>query len=63
MKAEEVKTHVLAAIEKYPKEVEEYKKGKVGLIGLFLGEVMKTTKNEADPKSATEIIKTIITNY
>jgi aspartyl-tRNA(Asn)/glutamyl-tRNA(Gln) amidotransferase subunit B len=31
-------------------KVEEYKKGKKGLMGFFVGEVMKKSKGSADPK-------------
>jgi aspartyl-tRNA(Asn)/glutamyl-tRNA(Gln) amidotransferase subunit B len=35
---------------RYPDKVEEYKAGKKGLLGLFVGEVMKASKGKADPK-------------
>lgn len=48
------------AIAKYPEKVAEYKNGKVGLIGLFMGEVMKLSKGKADPKIANQIVKKIL---
>ena len=42
---------------KYPEKVAEYKKGKKGLVGLFMGEVMKLSKGNADPKLTTQLIK------
>ena len=45
------------AIALYPDKVEEYKNGKKGLIGLFMGEVMKMSKGKADPKKASSIIR------
>jgi aspartyl-tRNA(Asn)/glutamyl-tRNA(Gln) amidotransferase subunit B len=48
---------VKQAIAKYPDKVIEYKNGKVSLLGLFMGEVMKLSKGQADPKVATEILK------
>ena len=42
---------------KYPEKVIEYKNGKKGLIGLFMGEVMKLSKGQADPKLANQILK------
>ncbi len=42
---------------KYPEKVAEYKSGKVGLIGLFMGEVMKLSKGKADPKVTNELVK------
>ena len=48
---------VKQAIAKYPEKVVEYKNGKVSLLGLFMGEVMKLSKGKADPKIATELVK------
>jgi aspartyl-tRNA(Asn)/glutamyl-tRNA(Gln) amidotransferase subunit B len=45
---------------KYPEKVEEYRAGKKGLLGLFVGEVMKASKGKADPKVVnTETIKAL----
>ena len=46
-----------AAVAKYPEKVAEYKEGKKGLIGLFMGEVMKLSKGKADPKLANQLVK------
>lgn len=48
---------VREAIAKYPEKVHEYKNGKVGLIGLFMGEVMKLSRGKADPKVATKLVQ------
>jgi aspartyl-tRNA(Asn)/glutamyl-tRNA(Gln) amidotransferase subunit B len=40
-----------------PEKVAEYKGGKVGLIGLFVGEVMKLSKGKADPKIVNTLVK------
>ncbi|MFT3902113.1 MAG: Asp-tRNA(Asn)/Glu-tRNA(Gln) amidotransferase subunit GatB [Niabella sp.] len=37
-------------------KVEAYKKGKKGLLALFVGEVMRRTKGKADPKKTNEIL-------
>jgi aspartyl-tRNA(Asn)/glutamyl-tRNA(Gln) amidotransferase subunit B len=37
-------------------KVAEYKKGKKGLLSLFVGEVMKRSKGKADPKKTNDII-------
>jgi aspartyl-tRNA(Asn)/glutamyl-tRNA(Gln) amidotransferase subunit B len=39
-----------------PEKVNEYKKGKKGLIGLFVGEVKKVSKGKADPKLTNELL-------
>ncbi|MBL0308710.1 MAG: Asp-tRNA(Asn)/Glu-tRNA(Gln) amidotransferase subunit GatB [Bacteroidetes bacterium] len=46
-------TEVLA---KYPEKVAEYKAGKKGLLGLFVGEVMKLSKGKADPKLTNKLV-------
>ena len=43
---------------KYPDKVVEYKAGKKGLIGLFMGEVMKLSKGQADPKITNKLLQT-----
>jgi len=52
--------YIIQAIEKYPDKVQEYKNGKKGLIGLFMGEVMKLSKGKADPKLANTLLKNIL---
>lgn len=37
-------------------KVMEYKKGKKGLLALFVGEVMKRSKGKADPRLTNELI-------
>lgn len=41
---------------KYPEKVAEYKSGKKGLLGLFVGEVMKLSKGKADPKVTNKLV-------
>ncbi len=38
-------------------KVKEYRSGKKGLLGLFMGEVMKRSKGKADPKIANQLLK------
>lgn len=45
------------ALAKYPEKITEYKSGKVSLLGLFVGEVMKLSKGKADPKIANQLVK------
>ena len=44
-------------IAKYPEKVSEYKNGKVTLLGLFMGEVMKLSGGKADPKVTSQLVK------
>ena len=39
-----------------PEKVSEYRKGKKGLIGLFVGEVKKVSRGKADPRLTNEIL-------
>ena len=52
-----LQTFVKQALEKYPEKVTEYKNGKKGLIGLFMGEVMKLSRGKADPKVANQLVR------
>jgi aspartyl-tRNA(Asn)/glutamyl-tRNA(Gln) amidotransferase subunit B len=52
--------YVKEAISKYPEKVAEYKGGKTGLVGLFMGEVMKLSKGKADPKLASQLVKDML---
>ncbi len=40
-----------------PSQVEQYKSGKVGLFGFFVGSVMKATGGKANPATVNEILK------
>ena len=52
-----LQSFVEEAIAKYPEKVLEYKAGKKGLIGLFMGEVMKLSRGKADPKIANQLVR------
>jgi aspartyl-tRNA(Asn)/glutamyl-tRNA(Gln) amidotransferase subunit B len=41
----------------HPEKVAAYKKGKKGLMGVFVGEVKKISKGQADPKITTQILE------
>lgn len=45
-----------AVLLQFDAKVKEYKKGKKGLLALFVGEVMKRSKGKADPRIVNEII-------
>jgi aspartyl-tRNA(Asn)/glutamyl-tRNA(Gln) amidotransferase subunit B len=53
----ELEKWVEEVITKMPDKVAEYKKGKKGLIGLFVGEVKKLSKGKADPKIVTSLLE------
>ena len=41
-------------------KVKEYKSGKKGLMGLFMGQVMKKSQGKADPKVATKLLTELL---
>lgn len=43
-------------LQKMPEKVAEYRKGKKGLMGLFVGEVKKVSKGKADPRLTNDIL-------
>jgi aspartyl-tRNA(Asn)/glutamyl-tRNA(Gln) amidotransferase subunit B len=43
-------------LEANPDKVKEYQKGKKGLMGFFMGELMKRSKGKADPAKATQML-------
>jgi len=53
----DIEAWVNEVVNKMPEKVTEYKKGKKGLIGLFVGEVKKVSKGKADPKVVTRILE------
>lgn len=44
------------AIAKYPDKVIEYQKGKKGVLGLFMGEIMKSSKGKIDPQKTNQLL-------
>ena len=48
------------ALEMYPEKVKVYKAGNKGLLGLFMGEVMKLSERKANPKAASDILKKLL---
>jgi aspartyl-tRNA(Asn)/glutamyl-tRNA(Gln) amidotransferase subunit B len=53
----ELDAWIADALNSMPDKVAEYKKGKKGLIGLFVGEVKKQSKGKADPKIVTQLLE------
>jgi aspartyl-tRNA(Asn)/glutamyl-tRNA(Gln) amidotransferase subunit B len=52
----EIDALIATALEKHAQKINEYKKGKKGLISVFVGEVMKLSKGKADARLVTEKI-------
>jgi aspartyl-tRNA(Asn)/glutamyl-tRNA(Gln) amidotransferase subunit B len=54
--SDELGSFIDEVLNKYPQQVEAYKKGKKGVLGLFVGDVMKLAKGKADAKKLNELI-------
>jgi aspartyl-tRNA(Asn)/glutamyl-tRNA(Gln) amidotransferase subunit B len=52
----DLNTWVDEVLSKNPDKVIEFRKGKKGLIGLFMGEVKKLSKGKADPRLTNDIL-------
>ncbi len=50
-------SQVKAVLDQFPGEVERYKNGKKGLLGFFVGQVMKETKGKSNPEVLKEILE------
>lgn len=54
--SDSISNWVEQVLARMPDKVAEYKKGKKGLIGLFVGEVKKLSKGKADPKLTSDLL-------
>ncbi|MCZ2394777.1 MAG: Asp-tRNA(Asn)/Glu-tRNA(Gln) amidotransferase subunit GatB [Chitinophagales bacterium] len=57
---DQLKSWAEVALLKYPEKVLEYRGGKKGILGLFMGEVMKISGGQADPKSTSKILQELL---
>ncbi|WPP52930.1 Asp-tRNA(Asn)/Glu-tRNA(Gln) amidotransferase subunit GatB [Catalinimonas niigatensis] len=55
--SENIQPLVKEILDAFPQKVDEYRKGKKGLLGMFMGEVMKRSKGKANPKVANELLR------
>ena len=60
--SDELSDWIQQAMESYPDKVAEYKGGKKGLLGLFMGEVMRLSGGKADPKKTNAMIREALEN-
>ncbi|RFZ94562.1 Asp-tRNA(Asn)/Glu-tRNA(Gln) amidotransferase subunit GatB [Mucilaginibacter conchicola] len=54
--SDEVEAFIKAAVAKFPDKVKEYQKGKKGVLGLFMGEIMKSSKGKIDPQKTNQLL-------
>lgn len=52
----ELEGFIQEAIAKFPDKVKEYQKGKKGVLGLFMGEIMKRSKGKIDPQKTNQLL-------
>ena len=57
-----IKILVDEVLEKYKDRIDEYRNGKKGLLGVFIGEVIKKSNGKANPKHVQELILKSINN-
>jgi aspartyl-tRNA(Asn)/glutamyl-tRNA(Gln) amidotransferase subunit B len=60
---DEINEWVKKTLDAMPEKVSEYRKGKKGLIGLFVGEVKKISGGKADPRLTTELLNKYLNNH
>ena len=53
---EAIESLVAEVLEDFPDKVQAYKKGQKGLLGMFMGEVMKRGKGKVNPNVANELL-------
>lgn len=53
---DDLSRYISDAIAKYPDKVIEYRKGKKGVLGLFMGEIMKSSKGKIDPQKTNHLL-------
>ena len=52
----EIEQIIKDILSQYPDKVKAYKNGKKGILGMFMGEIMKQTQGSADPKLANTLL-------
>ena len=57
-----LRTAVRETLARFPKQMQEYKEGKAKLFGFFVGQALKQTKGQADPKILNRLLKDELDN-
>jgi aspartyl-tRNA(Asn)/glutamyl-tRNA(Gln) amidotransferase subunit B len=53
---DELDEFILKALARFPDKVVEYRKGKKGVLGLFMGDIMKQSKGKIDPQKTNQLL-------
>jgi glutaminyl-tRNA synthetase len=59
---EQLMRYVQKIVAANPDKAEQYRSGRTGLLGFFVGQVMRETQNRADPKLLQEIVQKYLAN-
>jgi aspartyl-tRNA(Asn)/glutamyl-tRNA(Gln) amidotransferase subunit B len=54
--SDDVNQFIHNALAKFPDKVKEYQNGKKGVLGLFMGEIMKSSKGKIDPQKTNQLL-------
>jgi len=57
---DEIRSAAAEVLKAWPDKVENYRNGNKGMLGLFMGELMKKTGGKANPKTASAIIQELL---
>ena len=49
-----------AVLARSQKQVEQYRSGKTGVLGYFVGQVMKETRGQANPKLVSQLLEQVL---
>lgn len=60
--SDELAGWIQKAMDTFPDKVVEYRSGKKGILGLFMGEVMRLSGGKADPKKTNSMIRVALEN-
>ena len=55
--AETLQNLALEIVRANPRQAEQYRSGKTGILGFFVGQLMKVTGGSADPKLASDLFE------
>ena len=53
---DELSSLIEEILNSYPDKVKEYQNGKKGVLGLFMGDLMKKTKGKINPQVASKLV-------
>ena len=60
MSQTEIKATVERLIKQYPEKVHQYRSGKKGIFGFFMGEAMRELRGRADPRIVSKIVRELL---